>query len=191
MDLILLSKLNKKASLVNGKIPAEQLPSYVDEIVEVSTYENLPSTGLSGKIYVTLDTNCSYRWSGTTYIIIGGPSQVTLDGEQTIVGDKKFDGGDILLTPDKSKMIMSGTFSRATSYIKSSNLSLDGKKNYAIQFTSPSSSMVLGFGSLYPNGELSLGRPNMRFTNVYTDTFTLGSTELTEEKLLALIALLG
>lgn len=46
----------------DGKVPSEQLPSYVDDVVEVSTEAGLPQPGESGKIYVTADTNLIYRW---------------------------------------------------------------------------------------------------------------------------------
>lgn len=53
-----------------GKVPSSQLPSYVDDVIEVASYSNLPTTGETGKIYVTLDTNKTYRWSGTAYVEI-------------------------------------------------------------------------------------------------------------------------
>lgn len=46
----------------NGLIPSEQLPSYVDDVVDVPTEASLPHPGESGKIYVTADTNLIYRW---------------------------------------------------------------------------------------------------------------------------------
>ena len=46
----------------DGKVPSDQLPSYVDDVVEVSTEAGLPHPGESGKIYVTADTNLIYRW---------------------------------------------------------------------------------------------------------------------------------
>ena len=46
----------------NGLIPSEQLPSYVDDVIEVSNQAGLPEKGESGKIYVTADTNLIYRW---------------------------------------------------------------------------------------------------------------------------------
>jgi hypothetical protein len=58
---------------VDGKVPAAQLPSYVDDVIEVATFAALPVTGETSKIYVTLDTNYSYRWSGSTYVFIGRP----------------------------------------------------------------------------------------------------------------------
>lgn len=51
-----------------SKISATFLPSYVDDIIEVGNFASLPETGEAGKIYVTLDTNFEYRWSGSTYI---------------------------------------------------------------------------------------------------------------------------
>jgi hypothetical protein len=64
----LSAALNEKADLVSGKVPSGQLPSYVDDILEVADFASLPGTGEAGKIYVTLDDNCEYRWSGSTYI---------------------------------------------------------------------------------------------------------------------------
>ena len=46
----------------DGKVPSDQLPSYVDDVVEVSTEASLPHPGESGKIYVTANTNLIYRW---------------------------------------------------------------------------------------------------------------------------------
>ena len=54
----------------SGIIPSAQLPSYVDDVIEVDTFSNLPGTGESGKIYIVQDTNLTYRWSGTDYVEI-------------------------------------------------------------------------------------------------------------------------
>lgn len=51
----------------NGKVPAAQLPSYVDDVLEYANTTVFPQTGETGKIYVALDTNLTYRWSGSTY----------------------------------------------------------------------------------------------------------------------------
>ena len=59
-----------------GLVPASQLPSYVDDVIEVNTYADLPVVGETGKIYVVIadelagnDTS-TYRWSGSTYVLI-------------------------------------------------------------------------------------------------------------------------
>ena len=54
----------------NGKVPATQLPSYVDDVIEGNGTSSFPTTGEEGKIYVDTSTNKTYRWSGTTYVEI-------------------------------------------------------------------------------------------------------------------------
>lgn len=54
----------------NGKVPASQLPSYVDDVLEYASKGSFPSTGETGKIYVALDTGKTYRWGGTAYVEI-------------------------------------------------------------------------------------------------------------------------
>ena len=64
-----------------GKVPSAQLPSFVDDVIEgyyntadhkfyeESTYTTeIP--GESGKIYVDLTTNKTYRWGGSTFVEI-------------------------------------------------------------------------------------------------------------------------
>lgn len=70
-------KANGYASLGgDGKVPADQLPSYVDDVLEFASKTNFPSTGEKGKIYVDLSTENIFRWSGTTYTEIS-PSLIT------------------------------------------------------------------------------------------------------------------
>lgn len=63
----LTSDLALKADLVAGLVPSSQLPSFVDDVLEYANFAALPGTGESGKIYVTQDTNLTYRWSGSAY----------------------------------------------------------------------------------------------------------------------------
>lgn len=58
------------ASLIDGKVPASQLPSYVDDVLEYANFAAFPVTGETGKIYVTLNNNLTYRWSGSAYVEI-------------------------------------------------------------------------------------------------------------------------
>ncbi len=50
-----------------GLVPTSQLPSYVDDVLEYANTTGFPETGETGKIYVALDTNKTYRWSGSAY----------------------------------------------------------------------------------------------------------------------------
>ena len=69
----------------DGKVPASQLPSYVDDILEFASKSNFPSTGEKGKIYVDLSTENIFRWSGTTYTEIS-PSLITQADIQKLQG---------------------------------------------------------------------------------------------------------
>ena len=62
--------MSTKADLVDGKVPASQLPSYVDDVLEYADLAAFPATGESAKIYVALDTNKTYRWGGSVYVEI-------------------------------------------------------------------------------------------------------------------------
>lgn len=52
------------------KIDQTYLPSYVDDILEYDNAGLFPATGETGKIYVALNSNLTYRWSGTGYVEI-------------------------------------------------------------------------------------------------------------------------
>jgi len=54
----------------NGKVPSSQLPSFVDDVEEYANLAAFPVTGESGKIYIAIDTNLTYRWGGSTYVEI-------------------------------------------------------------------------------------------------------------------------
>ena len=58
------------ASKITGTIPQENLPSYVDDVLEYSSRSAFPRTGETGKIYVDTTTNLTYRWGGSSYVEI-------------------------------------------------------------------------------------------------------------------------
>lgn len=72
----------------SGIIPSAQLPSYVDDVIEVDTFSNLPGTGESGKIYIVQDTNLTYRWSGTAYVEISKSLALGETSSTAYSGDK-------------------------------------------------------------------------------------------------------
>ena len=72
----------------SGIIPSTQLPSYVDDVIEINTFNNLPSRGESGKIYITQDTNLTYRWSGSAYTEISKSLALGETSSTAYPGDK-------------------------------------------------------------------------------------------------------
>ncbi len=71
----------EKADLIGGFVPASQLPSYVDDVIEGTISPDLMSftiTGQaspcipeSGKIYIDVAHNITYRWGGSVYAPVG------------------------------------------------------------------------------------------------------------------------
>ena len=62
-----------------GKVPAAQLPSYVDDVLEYPAKNVFPATGEAGKIYVASNDGKIYRWSGSQYIEISNATDVLDD----------------------------------------------------------------------------------------------------------------
>ena len=62
----------------SSKIASTYLPSYVDDVLEYADLASFPGTGETAKIYVALDTNKTYRWSGSAYVEIS-PSPGSTD----------------------------------------------------------------------------------------------------------------
>ena len=81
----------------NGKIPAQQLPTYVDDVLEgtlVSPTEFTLNEGQqgevkqSGVVYVDTTTNKSYRWSGSQYVMTGSDLALGETSSTAYAGDK-------------------------------------------------------------------------------------------------------
>jgi hypothetical protein len=104
--------LNGYASLDNtGRVPASQLPSYVDDVLEFTNLSSFPATGETGKIYIALDTNLTYRWSGSVYVKIASSEVSSVAGKTGIV---VLDKNDVALssvdnTSDLNKPISTAT----------------------------------------------------------------------------------
>lgn len=72
----------------NGKVPSSQLPSYVDDILEFSSIDNFPTTGETGKIYLDLETDLAWRWSGSAYVEISPSLALGTTSSTAFAGDK-------------------------------------------------------------------------------------------------------
>ena len=92
--------LPAKADLVGGKIPADQLPAYVDDVLEFENFAALPATGAPGVIYVTIDTSPvrQWRWSGSAYAEIAAAYQLPKATPGVLGGIKV--GSGLVIDPD-------------------------------------------------------------------------------------------
>ena len=77
----------------DGKIFSSQLPSYVDDVLEYTNLAAFPTTGEAGKIYIALDTNKTYRWSGSVYVYITSGAVDSVAGKTGVVILAKADVG--------------------------------------------------------------------------------------------------
>lgn len=73
------------SNITSGTVAAARLPSYVDDVVEFANLSGFPGTGETGKIYVALDTNKTYRWSGSAYVYITSGAVDSVAGKTGVV----------------------------------------------------------------------------------------------------------
>ncbi len=95
----------------SGLVPTTQLPAFVDDVLEYADLASFPVTGEAGKIYVSLATNKTYRWSGSTYIYITSGAVDSVAGKTGVVTLAKEDVGlgNVDNTADLDKPISTAT----------------------------------------------------------------------------------
>ncbi|WNN12492.1 hypothetical protein MA9V2_243 [Chryseobacterium phage MA9V-2] len=128
----------------NGFVPSAQLPSYVDDVLEFASLSAFPPTGESGKIYIAIDTNQQYRWSGTTYVLISSGAVQSVNGKTGVVVINKTDVGldNVDNTADNAKNVLSATkWSTPRTFTLNGDIaatgSVDGSSNVTFTTTLP------------------------------------------------------
>lgn len=81
------------SKITTGVFDAARLPSYVDDVLEYTNLAAFPASGETGKIYVDLTTNKTYRWSGTVYVYITSGAVDSVAGKTGVVTLVKGDVG--------------------------------------------------------------------------------------------------
>lgn len=99
------------SKITSGIIDAARLPAYVDDVLEYASLSVFPAVGEAGKIYIALDTNKAYRWSGSTYVYITSGAVDSVAGKTGIVTLVKADVGlaNVDNTMDINKPISTAT----------------------------------------------------------------------------------
>ena len=113
----------------NGQVPAAQLPSFVDDIVEYDNFEAFPDTGEEGKIYVDKATNTTYRWSGTQYTKIGSDLSLGETASTAYPGNKgKANADEIAKIKDGTTIVpKAGDAATVTGFTVGVNVPADAK----------------------------------------------------------------
>lgn len=114
-----------------GKIPSTQLPSYVDDVVEYANLASFPVTGSAGILYIALDTNRQYRWTGTTYQVITSGAVDSVAGKTGVVTLDKTDVGlsNVDNTADNIKSVLS-----ASKLTTSRSITITGDISWSVNF---------------------------------------------------------
>ncbi|WP_210150161.1 hypothetical protein [Chryseobacterium scophthalmum] len=162
---------NGVASLdASGQVPASQLPSYVDDVLEgyyksadgkfykEAAYTNLIA-GETGKIYVSLDTNKTYRWTGTTFVYITSGAVDSVNGLTGVVVLNKSHVGlsNVDNTADAAKNVLSATKWAAPRTITLSGVTatvqtIDGTGNVTIPITAVPATLLTGTAAINTTG---------------------------------------
>ena len=126
----------------SGLVPSNQLPSYVDDVVEYANLAAFPGTGESGKIYIAIDTLKTYRWSGSIYTFITSGAVDSVAGKTGVVTLVKADVGlgSVDNTADSTKAVASAakwTTARSLSFTgdATGTGSVDGSANASFALT--------------------------------------------------------
>jgi hypothetical protein len=173
------------SKITSGTINSARLPSYVDDVLEYINLTGFPGTGESGKIYVALDTNKVYRWSGSAYIYITSGAVDSVAGKTGVVTLVKADVGlgNVDNTSDLSKPISTATQTALDSKSNTSHTHSNATTTVAGLMSSTDKSKLDGIASgatayVHPSADGSLHVPATGTTNagkVLTAGATAGS----------------
>lgn len=190
----------------SGLVPASQLPSYVDDVLEgyykvadgkfykEAAYTTLIA-GETGKIYVSLDTNKTYRWTGTTFVYITSGAVDSVNGLTGVVVLNKSHVGlsNVDNTADAAKNVLTATKWSASRTITLSGVTataqtIDGSGNVTIPVTAVPATLLTGTAAVNTTGSAAkLTTPrtiSATGDGAWTVTFD-GSTNVTSALTLA------
>lgn len=164
----LSTSLSTKADLVGGFVPANQLPSFVDDVLEFANLASFPVTGEAGKLYIAIDTNLVYRWTGSIYAVtssslaLGESSATAYRGDR---GKLAYDHSQATGNPHNT----------AISDVVGLQTAID---NAAVNFATPTPNSQSG--TAYTLGTVATdndGKTYLRMTNAAANTVTIPSTQ--------------
>jgi hypothetical protein len=149
----------------DSKIASTYLPSYVDDVLEYANVAAFPATGETGKIYVPLDTNKTYRWSGSAYVeISASPGSTDAVTEGSV---------NLYFTNARAIAALSGTLA---SYAPLASPTFTG----AIKgdFSNATASSRVAFQTSTTNGSTIVGaKPNGTGTAAYLQAFNAADAD--------------
>jgi len=107
-------------------VPAVNLPSYVDDVLEYANLAGFPATGEDSKIYVTEDTNLTYRWTGTVYVEISASLALGETSASAYRGDRGKTAYDHSQVVHDKALVGLGNVDNTSDLTKHNNTDLTG-----------------------------------------------------------------
>jgi hypothetical protein len=170
-----------------GKVPAAQLPSFVDDVLEYADLASFPVTGENGVIYVAIDSNKTYRWSGSTYIEISPSAVTSVFGRSGVVSAQSGDYSGAQVSNTPAGNISSVTVQAALNELDSEKQPVDATLTALAAFNSngivvqtaadtfTSRSIASGTGITVSNGDGVSGNPSIAISASGVTASTYGS----------------
>ena len=184
LDASKVGVANGVASLdANGLVPSSQLPSYVDDVVEgyrnptdglfyeESTYTTA-ITGETGKIYVDLSTEKTYRWSGSLFVEISESLALGETSSTAYRGDRG------KTAYDHSQLVSGNPHNVTASDVGLGNVPNVTTNNQEPTFTEASTRTNIASGETLAT---ILGKVKKFFTDLKTVAFTGSYNDLTDK----------
>lgn len=171
--------------LVEGKVPSANLPSYVDDALEFANLAAFPVTGESGIIYIAINDNTIYRWTGSVYVLIGDGTSVDVVAAGSDAFPR-YDQAQTLTEPQKAQILTNIGAKKSYNLINKSasyTLALTDFQNsvdlydkvYLRMDVATNNNVTIGTAlSALPNlSEISVRNVNIGFTTLVADSTTL------------------
>lgn len=172
---------------ITGKVPASQLPSFVDDVLEFNDLASFPVTGANGVIYVAIDSNKTYRWSGSTYIEISPSAVTSVFGRSGVVSAQSGDYSAAQVSNTPAGNISAVTVQDAINELDSEKQPVDATLTALAAFNSNgilvqtaadtfvSRSIASGTGITVSNGDGVSGNPSIAISASGVTASTYGS----------------
>ena len=170
-----------------GKVPAAQLPSFVDDVLEYADLASFPVTGENGVIYVAIDSNKTYRWSGSTYIEISPSAVTSVFGRSGVVAAQSGDYSAAQVSNTPAGSLSSLTVQAAINELDSEKQPVDATLTALAAFNSngiivqtaadtfAARSIASGTGITVSNGDGVSGNPSIAISASGVTASTYGS----------------
>jgi hypothetical protein len=170
-----------------GKVPAAQLPSFVDDVLEYADLASFPVTGENGVIYVAIDSNKTYRWSGSTYIEISPSAVTSVFGRSGVISAQSGDYSAAQVSNTPAGSISSVTVQAALNELDSEKQPVDATLTALAAFNSngivvqtaadtfAARSIASGTGITVSNGDGVSGNPSIAISASGVTASTYGS----------------